>query len=151
MEYQVDLASLHPTLMESILCLHCRCHYCGTGDRKKVAFMHAMLSAKTAIAEQHTVLTVKIGKLREDNPDLDASMLIAEWNKEATNDSALNDAKRVGVLILLQYCETEVLDILVRRQTRWVRSMSSSPMMPLPTITSCLDTSPVLTGLGLLG
>ena len=118
---ELDLLVACPSLVGSVKQIHCRMHYSGVGDRKKVAFMNAALSARLSICEKHSVLTrvAKIKKLREgDGLPVEASTLISEWNKEATADSALSGQKRVGVLNLLSNCDNDVIDILVAHHSK---------------------------------
>lgn len=97
----VDVSVLSPNLHQSMLAVHCR-FGTAASDLATIAMENARFSARGSIRKNHDVVTwaVKLHTLKRKG--LQPPEIIKKFNANSTEQAALQGAKRVGVLQLLE-------------------------------------------------
>ena len=111
-ELKVDVQLLNPSLHQSLLAVYCRLGTAAS-DSATIAMENARLSARGVIRKAHDVITWA-GKLHTLKlQGLQPAEIIKKYNESATKDSAIQGAKRMGLVALLDLPE-QCLSLLLQ-------------------------------------
>ena len=111
-ELKVDVQLLNPSLHQSLLAVYCRLGTAAS-DSATIAMENARLSARGVIRKAHDVITWA-GKLHTLKlQGLQLAEIIKKYNESATKDSAIQGAKRMGLVALLDLPE-QCLSLLLQ-------------------------------------